>query len=47
MIEEECKNPLAWWKVHEVQFPNTGFVVQQISKIIGFLIELEKKPSKL
>jgi len=33
---------LAWWKVHEVQFLNTRFVVQQISKIIGSLIELEK-----
>jgi hypothetical protein len=19
VIEEDCKNPLAWWKVHEVQ----------------------------
>jgi hypothetical protein len=42
LIEEECKNPLAWWKLHKVQFPNIGFVAQQILGIIGFPIKLER-----
>jgi hypothetical protein len=42
LIEEECKNSSAWWKVHEVQFPNIGFVARQILGIIGFPIELER-----
>jgi hypothetical protein len=37
MIEEECKNPLAWWKVHEV--PYVGFAAQQILGIVGSHIE--------
>ncbi len=24
--EEECKDPLAWWKTHELQFFYVGFV---------------------
>jgi hypothetical protein len=42
LIEEECKNPLAWWKLYKVQFPNIGFVIQQILGIIGSPIELER-----
>jgi hypothetical protein len=26
MMEEECKNPLAWWRMHEIQFPYVRFV---------------------
>jgi hypothetical protein len=23
-----CANPLVWWKTHESQFPNVGFLVK-------------------
>jgi hypothetical protein len=36
MMEEKCKNPLAWWKVHEVQYLYVGFVAQQTLGIVGF-----------
>jgi len=28
--EEDLKSPLAWWKTHESQFPNVGFLAKQI-----------------
>jgi hypothetical protein len=27
VIEEEAKNPLEWWRVHEVQFSYVRFVI--------------------
>jgi hypothetical protein len=33
--EEECKDPLAWWKTHELQFSYVGFVAQQILGIVA------------
>jgi len=42
MIEEKCKNPLAWWKVHKVQFLNIGFVVRFTLGTISFPIKLER-----
>jgi hypothetical protein len=41
-VIEEGKNPLEWWRVHEVQFLYVGFVIQQILGIVGTHIELEK-----
>jgi hypothetical protein len=35
MMEEKCKNPLAWWIMHEVWFPYVGFVAQQTLGILG------------
>jgi hypothetical protein len=35
VMKEEAKNPLEWWRVHEVQFSNVGFVAQQILRIVG------------
>ncbi len=28
--KEDLNNPFAWWKTHESQFPNVGFLVRQI-----------------
>ncbi len=39
VIEEECKDPLAWWKAHEVQFSYVRFVTYQILEIVGSQIE--------
>ncbi len=39
VIEEECKNSLAWWKLLEVQQPYVRFVAQQILGIIDSHIE--------
>jgi hypothetical protein len=30
-----CVDPLAWWWIHENQFPNVGFLAKQILKILG------------
>jgi len=40
--DEECKNLLAWWKVHESYFSYVGFVAWQILGIVGSQIEAEK-----
>jgi len=37
-----CANPLIWWKTHEGQFPNVGFLGKQVLGILGFQIEIEK-----
>jgi hypothetical protein len=29
IMKEEGKHPLAWWRMHEVQFFNVGFVAQE------------------
>jgi hypothetical protein len=28
--KEDLKSPLAWWKTHESQFPDVGFLARQI-----------------
>jgi hypothetical protein len=33
--EGECKDPLAWWKTHKLQFSYVGFVAQQILGIVA------------
>jgi hypothetical protein len=33
--EEECKDPLAWWKTHKLQFSYVGFVAQHILGIVA------------
>jgi hypothetical protein len=40
--DEECRNPLPWWKAHESQFSYVVFVVQQILWIVGSQIEAER-----
>jgi hypothetical protein len=35
IIEEEAKNSLKCWKVHEVQLLYVEFVAQQILRIVG------------
>jgi uncharacterized Tic20 family protein len=37
-----CANPLIWWKTHEGQFPNVGFLGKQVLGILGFQIETER-----
>ncbi len=41
-IEEECKDPLAWWRAHEVHYSYVGFVAHQIFGIVGSQIEVER-----
>jgi hypothetical protein len=33
--DEECKDPLAWWKTHKLQFSYVGFVAQKILGIVA------------
>ncbi len=42
VIEEECKDPLAWWRAHEVHYSYVGFVGRQILGIVGFQIQVER-----
>jgi hypothetical protein len=42
VIEEECKDPLAWWRAHEVHYSYVGFVAQQILGIVGSQIEVQR-----
>jgi hypothetical protein len=37
-----CVNPIVWWKTHEGQFSNVGFLAKQVFGILGFQIEIEK-----
>jgi hypothetical protein len=37
--EEECKDPLPWWRTHKVHFSYVGFVTRQILGIVEFQIE--------
>ncbi len=41
-IEAECKDPLAWWRAHEVHYSCVGFVARQILDIVGSQIEAER-----
>jgi hypothetical protein len=41
-IEEECKDPLAWWRAHEVHYSYVGFVARQILGIVGSQIGAER-----
>jgi hypothetical protein len=34
-----CVDPLAWWWIHETQFPNVSFFAKQILRILGSQIE--------
>jgi hypothetical protein len=36
-----CVDPLAWWWIHETQFPNVSFLVKQLLRILGSQIEIE------
>jgi hypothetical protein len=36
-----CDDPLAWWCIHEMQFPNVGFLAKQLFEILGSHIETE------
>jgi hypothetical protein len=42
VIEKECKDPLAWWRAHEVHYSYVGFVAQHILGIVGSQIEVER-----
>jgi hypothetical protein len=37
-----CVDPLAWWWIHETQFPNVNFLAKQILGILGSHIETER-----
>jgi hypothetical protein len=41
-IEEECKDPLAWCKAHEIHYSYVGFVARQILGIVSSQIEGER-----
>jgi hypothetical protein len=34
VTDEECKDPIAWWRTHEVQFSYVWFVARQLSGIV-------------
>jgi hypothetical protein len=40
--DEGCKDPFAWWKVHESQFSYVVFVARYILGIVGSQIEGER-----
>ncbi len=37
-----CVDPLAWWRIHETQFPNVSFLAKYILGILGSQIEIER-----
>ncbi len=41
IIPTACVDPLALWCIHEIQFPNVGFLAKQILGILGSQIEIE------
>jgi hypothetical protein len=40
-VNKECKDPLAWWRAHEVLFSYAAFVAPHLLRNIGFQIEVE------
>ncbi len=42
LLKKRQKNPLEWWRVHEVQFSYVGFVAWQILGTVGSQIEAQK-----
>ncbi len=36
-----CIDPLAWWHIHDIQFPNVGFLAKYILEISGSHIEIK------
>jgi hypothetical protein len=41
VLEEDLKSLLAWWKTHESQFLNVGFLTKQILGILRSQIKIE------
>jgi hypothetical protein len=41
VIDEECNDPLTWWRAEEGHFSNVKFVAHQILGIMGSQIEAE------
>jgi hypothetical protein len=37
-----CEDPLTWWKTHEGQFSNVGFLAKQVFGILGLKLKLKK-----
>jgi hypothetical protein len=42
ILPSSCVDPLTWWRIHESQFPNMGFLAKQILGILGSQIEIER-----
>jgi hypothetical protein len=42
VTDDECKDPLAWWRAQERHFYYVGFVVCEILGIVGSQIEAER-----
>jgi hypothetical protein len=40
--KEDLQSLLVWWKTHEFQFPNVGFLARQILGILASQIEIER-----
>jgi hypothetical protein len=40
--QKDLKSPLAWWKMHESQFPNVGLLAKQIFGILRNQIKIER-----
>lgn len=41
VIKMECKDSLAWWRMHEKQFSPVEFVPYKILKIVSFQFEVQ------
>jgi uncharacterized Tic20 family protein len=41
----KCLDPLAWWRTHESELPNVGFLPKQILEILRFQIETKQMVS--
>jgi hypothetical protein len=42
VIDDECKEPLTWWRAQRGHFSYVGFVARQILGIAGPKIEVQK-----
>jgi hypothetical protein len=42
VIKEECKDPLAWWRMHEKPFSFVEFVPYQNLKIVNSQFEVQR-----
>jgi hypothetical protein len=40
--KKDLQSPLVWWKTHESQFPNVGFLARQTFGILKSQIKIER-----
>ncbi len=42
VTNDECKDPLAWWRAQEGHLSYVGFIAHQILGIVGWQIEVDR-----